>query len=208
MVKRRYADFKHSHTDTNEAVVPENTKKLYKLVLADRKLKLHEIAEELKISEGSVISILHEHLSIRKLCSKWVLCLLGQSKTTVRQQFRALFVTVSTQKKEFLCMTMDETWIHHFIPGSNQQPAEWKWPKTQTWAGKFLASIFWDVHGIFFINYLKKGITINSKYYLVSLVHLKEEIAKKQPQMIGWLFGFYGISTFVGYLTPNPVLWK
>ena len=24
----------------------------------------------------------------------------------------------------------------------------------------------------------------------------------------GWLFEFYGISTFVGYLTPNPFLWK
>ena len=36
-------------------------KKLYKLVLADRKLKLCEIAEGLKISEGSVFTILHEH---------------------------------------------------------------------------------------------------------------------------------------------------
>ena len=27
--------------------------------------------------------------------------------------------------------------------------------------------------------------------------------------MAGWLFGFYGISTFVGYfLTPNPFLYK
>ena len=25
---------------------------------------------------------------------------------------------------------------------------------------------------------------------------------------VGWLGGFYGISTFVGYLTPNPFLWK
>ena len=24
----------------------------------------------------------------------------------------------------------------------------------------------------------------------------------------GWLVGFYGISTFVGYLTPNPLLSK
>ena len=24
--------------------------------------------------------------------------------------------------------------------------------------------------------------------------------------VIGWLFGFYGISTFVGYLTTNPLL--
>ena len=26
--------------------------------------------------------------------------------------------------------------------------------------------------------------------------------------LLGWLFGFYGISTFVGYLTPNPFLYK
>ena len=35
---------------------------------------------------------------------------------------------------------------------------------------------------------------------------------KTPPQqassLIGWLFGFYGISTFVGYLTPNPFLYK
>ena len=24
----------------------------------------------------------------------------------------------------------------------------------------------------------------------------------------GWLFGFYGISTIVGYLMPNQFLWK
>ena len=84
-VKRWYADFKCGHTDTNDAehsgrpnlaVVPENTKKLHKLILANRKLKLHEIAEELKISEGSVFTILHEHLSMRKLYSKWVPLLL------------------------------------------------------------------------------------------------------------------------------------
>ena len=26
--------------------------------------------------------------------------------------------------------------------------------------------------------------------------------------LVGWLFGFNGISTFVGYLTPNPFLYK
>ena len=27
-------------------------------------------------------------------------------------------------------------------------------------------------------------------------------------QLVGWLFGFYGISTFVGYLMPNPIFMK
>ena len=75
MVKRWYANFKCGHTDTNDAecsghpnsaVVPENTKKLHKLVLGNCKLKLHEIVEQLKISENSVFTILHEHLSMRK----------------------------------------------------------------------------------------------------------------------------------------------
>ena len=81
---------------------------------------------------------------------------------------------------------MDETWIHHFTPESNQLSTEWtavgesrsKQPKTQISAGKVLASIFWDAQGILFIDYLKKRIIINSKYYLALLVHLKEEIAK------------------------------
>ena len=76
MVKRWYADFKCDCTDTNDAVGSENTKKLYKLILADCKLKLHEITEELKILEGSIFTILHENLLMRKLCSKWVLRLL------------------------------------------------------------------------------------------------------------------------------------
>ena len=53
MIKRWYADFKCGHTDTNDvecsghpnlAFVSENTKKLHEFVLADHKLKLHEIA--------------------------------------------------------------------------------------------------------------------------------------------------------------------
>ena len=86
---------------------------------------------------------------------------------------------------------MDEIWIHHFTPELNQLSAEWtaagesrlKQPKMQISAGKVLASIFWDVQDILFIDYLEKGRTINSKYYIALLIPLKEEIAKKWPQM-------------------------
>lgn len=42
------------------------------MVLADRKLKLREIVDTFKISEGSVFTILHEHLNMRKHYPKWV----------------------------------------------------------------------------------------------------------------------------------------
>ena len=53
-------------------VTPENIKKVKKLVISDRKLKLREIAQTVKMSEGSVLTIIHEHLTRRKLFSKWV----------------------------------------------------------------------------------------------------------------------------------------
>ena len=51
-------------------------------------------------------------------------------------------------------------------------------PKMQISAGKVLASVFWDVQGILFIDFLEKGRTINSEYYIALFVRLEEEIAK------------------------------
>ena len=127
-VKSWYADFEHGRTDTNDAecsgrpdlaVVLENTKKLHKLVLTDCKLKLCEIAEELKISEGSVFTILHEHLSMINLCSKWVPCLLTvDQKQQHVDESENCFQLFQCNKKQFLhkYVTIDETWIHHFTP--------------------------------------------------------------------------------------------
>ena len=50
-------------------------------------------------------------------------------------------------------------------------------------ACKVLVFVFWDAHGILFIDYLEKRRTINSEYYMALLVLLKEEIAKKQSQI-------------------------
>ena len=143
--------------------------------MADRKLKLHEIAEDLKNSEGSVFSILHKNLSMIKLCSKWVLHLLtiNQKQQCVDDPERCLQLL---QRNEFLrkYVTMDEILIHHLTPETNQQSAEWtatgesrlKRPKTQISAREVLASVFWDAQDILFNNYLEKWKTINSEYFI------------------------------------------
>ena len=40
------------------------------------------------------------------------------------------------------------------------------------------------------------------------LVEGKRENQRQKIDYLGWLDGFYGISTFVGYLTPNPFLYR
>ena len=46
-----------------------------------------------------------------------------------------------------------------------------------------MASVFWDVHGILFIDYIEKDKTINGDYYMLLLDRLSAKIKKKQPHM-------------------------
>jgi len=72
-----------------------------------------------------------------------------------------------------LLVTMDETWLYDYEPETKQQSMEWRHsgsphPKNfrvQKFAGKFLASIFWDQDNILPNDYLPKGQTINAEYY-------------------------------------------
>ena len=116
-----YAEFKSGCTNTDDAersghpksaVVPENITKVHKIVLGDRKLKLREIADTLKISERSVFTILHESLRMSKLFSKWVPRLLTavQKQQRIEDSERCLELS-KRGKKDFLrqYVTMDET---------------------------------------------------------------------------------------------------
>lgn len=203
MVEKWIADFKRGRATTSdaersgrpkEAVTSENIRQIHKIILNNRKVKLSEIADTLKISTERVHHIVHEYLGMRKLCAKWVPRELTfdqkQQRVDDSEQCLELF---NRNKSEFSrrYVTMDETWLHHYTPESNRQSASWtasdeprpQRPKTQQSAGKVMASVFWDAHGIIFIDYLQKGQTINSDYYIALLERLKAEIAKKRPHL-------------------------
>ena len=78
----------NAHVTRIQQLSQKTLKNLHKVVLVDRKLKLSEIAEELKILECSVFTILYEHLSMKKLCSKCVPCLV-----TVAQKQQSIDVS-------------------------------------------------------------------------------------------------------------------
>ena len=42
------------------------------------------------------------------------------------------------------------------------------------WAGKVMASVFWNAHGVLFIDFLEKGKTINSERYIGQLHQANE----------------------------------
>ena len=97
-------------------------------MLNDPKVKVREIAEIVSISTERVVNILHTHLCMRKLCAKWVLRFLTINRKRIRvitsKQNLAYF---KRNPKEFLrrFVTMDETWIHHYIPESCERSKQW-----------------------------------------------------------------------------------
>jgi len=55
-----------------EAATPEIIDKVHDIVLIDRRVKVRDLVEAIGISHGTVISILHEQLGMKKLSARWV----------------------------------------------------------------------------------------------------------------------------------------
>jgi len=134
------------------ATTEDNVTKIHDLVLADCRLEIREIAET------------EEILGMRKLSARWMPRLLTpdnkRNRETTSEQCLTLF---KRNPKEFLrrFVTVDETWIHWFTPETKEQSKQWTSPgepapkkaKTVPSAGKVMATVFWDLQGVIYIDY-------------------------------------------------------
>ena len=137
-----------------DATDEEMCKKVRDLVYSDRRIQVEEIAQALGISHGSVSTILHDRLGMRKLTACWVPKSLSDEQmasvcSALLKHFRS--------KDDFLLhlVTVDETWVHFYEPENKAQSGQWVGPgsprpkkfKTQPSAGKVMATVFWDAKG-------------------------------------------------------------
>ena len=110
------------------ATADENIAKVHQIVLDDRRIKVREIAEVMKMSKERVCHILHEHLGMTKLSARWVPRLLTLDQKRVRMNIsNALLAQFRRNKSEFWrrLITVDETWIHHYAPETKIQSKQW-----------------------------------------------------------------------------------
>ena len=70
-----------------DATDEEMCKKVWDLVYSDRRILVEEIAQALGISHGSVSTILHDRLGMRKLTVRWVPNPLAMSKWQLEHQY-------------------------------------------------------------------------------------------------------------------------
>jgi len=80
-VFRWCSDFRHGRVSTadmqrpgqaNVVITQESIAAVNSLVRENRRITTREIADSLSVSEGTVDTILHEHLQYSKVCAQWV----------------------------------------------------------------------------------------------------------------------------------------
>jgi hypothetical protein len=169
-IKKWTAEFKCGRTSLEDdpleghpksATTTEIIEQAYDMVLDDRRMNVREIAEIIGISKERVGYILHGELDMKKLCTGWVPPLLTADQKRICMKIsEQCLEQFNKNKTNFVhqFITMDETWIHRYTAESKQQS------KQLTEAGcsvpmktslvpstvKVMASVFWDVEGIFY----------------------------------------------------------
>ena len=90
-------------------------KKVRDRVYSDRRIQVEEIAQALSISHGSVSTLLHDCLGMRKLTSRCVSRSLCDEQMTTRASVLSTLLRHFWSKDDFLMrlVTVDETWVHY-----------------------------------------------------------------------------------------------
>ncbi|PNF23391.1 hypothetical protein B7P43_G12947 [Cryptotermes secundus] len=157
----------------------------------NRCITIKELGPMLSISAGSVEDIMKYHLHYSKVNAWWVPCtLMGVNKMVLMQAASHLLQLFEDEGDAFLksVVTTNETWVHYFIPESQQSSPEWRHtnsPKPKrAWrsrsAGKVMAIFFWDWQGVTHVDFLTDARTGNASYYSDHLAtDLKEKIRSK-----------------------------
>ena len=165
-------------------------KKVRDLVYSDRQIQVEEIAQALGISHGSVSTILHDRLGMRKLTARWVPKSLSDEQMATRASVCSALLKRFRSKDDFLLrlVTVDENWVHYYEPENKAQSRQWVGPgsprpkkfKTKPSAGKVMATVFWDAKGVIMLDFLPKRSTITGVHYANLLDQLRTAIREKR----------------------------
>ena len=90
-----------------DATDEEICKKVWDLVYSDRQIQVEEIALALGISYGSVSTILHDRLGMRKLTARWVPKSLGDEQMATRASVCSALLKRLRSKDDFFFASGD-----------------------------------------------------------------------------------------------------
>ncbi|GFU60514.1 HTH_48 domain-containing protein [Nephila pilipes] len=173
-------------------VVPEKINAVRELIKQDRHVTYREIEASLDISMTSINKILHEHLSVKKICSRWIPHNLTNAQKKARvdwcKEMLEKYIQ-GTSKAVYNIYTGDESWIYSYEPETKQQSTVWVFQDeakpTKVVRGrstsKQMIACFFGINGHVATVALEQRRTVNSEWYTtICLPEVIGEIRKKQ----------------------------
>ena len=174
-----------------DVISQEMIDRVERLVLNNRQIKVAKLASKCGISNGSVYTIIQEHLGMSKVSARWVLRNLNMQDCQQRvESSQELLEVYNANPEDFHTrLVIDETWLHHWDPDTKKESMQWKHPgspphkkfRTQPSASKVMAMVFWDSKGIIhvLVDYKPAGTSITGEYYANVIKQLRVAIKEK-----------------------------
>ena len=148
----------------------------------DTRIMVRDVSKWVDCSVGTVHTIIHENLNMRRLSARWIPKMLLECQKAQRVESCQRFVQrFEREAEDFLSriVTEDETWISLYEPESNEQSTMWKIPGCQS-TKKFKVSRstkkqmfirFFNIHSVTLSHAVPQGQKVTENYY--SKVSLK-----------------------------------
>ncbi|UYV61965.1 hypothetical protein LAZ67_1007210 [Cordylochernes scorpioides] len=177
----------------NTSTTGEKINEVEKMILANRRITVREVAEDLNISIGSCHSIFINDLGMRRVAAKFVPKLLNCNQKQHRMNIANEMLDSVRDDPNLLqrVITGDEAWVYGYDVETKAQSSQWKLPHEprpkkarQVLSNvKVFLTVFFDCRGVVHHEFLPQGRTVNKEYYLQVMRNLREAIRQKRPDL-------------------------
>ena len=147
-----------------------------KSVILWRRVSIETIGTKFDVSVGTVHTIIHEQLKMRKICAKFVPRVLSEEQKERRHNDSREMVEFIDSDPEVLeaLVTCNESWIYCYNQESKRQSFQWKHtgsprPKKAIQSKstqKLMMIPFFDSKGMIYLHWVPFGKTVNKKHYV------------------------------------------
>ncbi|UYV72635.1 hypothetical protein LAZ67_10000121 [Cordylochernes scorpioides] len=201
-VYRWYKMFSEGREDVNDeerarrpstSTTDEKINEVEKMIFANRRITVKEVAEDLNISIGSCHSIFINDLGMRRVAAKFVPKLLNCDQKQHRMNIANEMLDSVRDDPNLLqrVITGGEAWVYGYDVENKAQSSQWKLPHEprpkkarQVRSNvKVLLIVFLDCRGVVHHEFLPQGRTANKEYYLQVMRNLREAIRQKRPDL-------------------------
>ena len=178
----------------------ENVENVREKVCSDHRLTVRMIPNELSMNSERLWRVITEDLKMRKICTKMASRLLNDRQKEHRVQVCQDILKRLETEPDLLSRIVagEESWIIEYDSLTKQQSPEWKSAlstrpkKVRLFKSKIkvMLIVFFDVHGIIYLEFLPQGQTSNQNICKNILRRLMYSIQEKRRELLetkSWL---------------------